>query len=56
MSEEQAQTVEQSLKNQVLTITDVQEKRHKEWSPLPYDLTELQQVANPAFWLLAKKH
>lgn len=54
-SQEEAEKVENAVRNESLTITNVEEKLRKEWSPLPYDLTELQQVANQRFGYSAKK-
>lgn len=43
------------LEQQVGKVTEIKEKTKKEYAPLPYDLTELQQEANARYGFSAKK-
>lgn len=54
-SREQADQLVTELMQQPGQVTAVQTKKQSQSAPLPYDLTELQQVANAKYGLSAKK-
>jgi len=54
-SREQADQLVAQLMQQPGQVTAVQTKKQSQSAPLPYDLTELQQVANAKYGLSAKK-
>lgn len=52
---EKAEEKMKSLQNQQVKVVEIKEKIKKQYAPLLYDLTELQQVANQRFGFSAKK-